>query len=149
MKKLDPPKKLASTADAMEQERDLHEAGFAAEYERLEAQLGAGMTSIVEVPFTHKTPATEENTEGHKRGLSNSKVLEDTVKDAQKEAEKTGGIVAAEIPVDISDLAGGSNDFETRSVLTTGHGDNGDSQTSYFFPPGKLASRILGRLFSN
>ncbi|KAF2244207.1 hypothetical protein BU26DRAFT_95883 [Trematosphaeria pertusa] len=136
MKKLAVPKKMGSTADAMERERDLNEAGFAAEYERLEAQLGAGMASIMEVPFTHQgAPPEQVAAHGHKRGLSNTQVADSAAKDAQKEAEKMGGIVAvAEVPVDISDLDGG-NDFETRSVLTTGRGDSSDAHTSYYFPP--------------
>ncbi|KAF2678416.1 hypothetical protein K458DRAFT_317018 [Lentithecium fluviatile CBS 122367] len=136
MKKFDPPKKDTSMADAMEQQRSLNEAGYAAEYERLEAQLGAGMNSVMEVPFTHHTSQSEAVPQrGHKRDLSSAQMVDNVVKDALKEAEKTGGIVAvADIPVDISDLDG-SNDFETRSVLTTGRSDNHEAQTSYFFPP--------------
>ena len=137
LKKIDKPNK-PTTADALEQQRDLHEAGYAAEYERLEAQLGAGMNSIMEVPFTHQAaqPVPLSERGHHKRDHANPQVGDTVVQDALKEAEKTGGIVAvADIPVDISDFAGGSNDFETRSVLTTGRGDNNEAQTSYFFPP--------------
>ncbi|PSN67274.1 hypothetical protein BS50DRAFT_588258 [Corynespora cassiicola Philippines] len=132
------PNKMTSAADAMEQERHLSEAGFAAEYERLESQLGAGMSSIMEVPFTHKdAPARQEASRGigHRRGLSSLDVPDNAANDAQKEAEKTGGIVAvSEIPVDISESFVGA-DLETRSVLTTGGADKDGSQTSYYFPP--------------
>jgi hypothetical protein len=128
--------KPTSMADALEQQRDLNEAGYAAEYERLEAQLGAGMNSIMEVPFTHQTAQPDPITERghHRRDPSNAHVGDSAMQDALKEAEKTGGIVAvADVPVDISDFAGGSTDFETRSVLTTGRGDN-EAQVSYVFP---------------
>ncbi|KAF2176621.1 hypothetical protein K469DRAFT_606471 [Zopfia rhizophila CBS 207.26] len=130
MKKFE-AKKVASTADSIQAERDLNEAGYAAEYERLEAQLGAGMTSVVEVPFSHQ-PQPEQKI-SHRRGLSG--VDATAREDAQKEAEKTGEIlaVAAEITVDISESFGGA-DFETRSVLTTGQADSDGSKTSYYFP---------------
>ncbi|KAF2473178.1 uncharacterized protein BDR25DRAFT_257399 [Lindgomyces ingoldianus] len=119
-----------SAADSIEQEHDANLAGYAAEYERLEAQLGAGMSSIVEVPFTHQVQL-EPKVTGHKRALSNVEVV---AQDAQKEAEKVGGIVAiADIPLDISDAFGDDN-FETRSVLTTGHENSDGSKTSYYFP---------------
>jgi len=135
MRKLDPPKSMSSTADAIEAERDINEAGFAAEYERLEAQLGAGMASVMEVPFTHQAAQPQqESSRGHKRGLSNSRIIEVA---AQKEAEKTGGIVAvAEITVDISDLASPGTEFDSRSALNAGQPDANESQTSYYFPPG-------------
>ncbi|KAJ4305448.1 hypothetical protein N0V90_000979 [Kalmusia sp. IMI 367209] len=135
MRPLDQPKNMASAADAMEAERDLNEAGYAAEYERLEAQLGAGMASVIEVPFTHSTAESGVDTaRGHRRGLSDSNIVDVVAKDAQEEAEKTGGIVAvAEIPVDISDLAGPGNDFDSRSALAPAHSDS--NETSYYFPP--------------
>ncbi|KAF1959497.1 hypothetical protein CC80DRAFT_489628 [Byssothecium circinans] len=137
MRELSRTKELASAADAIQQERNISEAGYAAEYERLEAQLGAGMASIVEVPFIGQVATPEANVgRGHRRGLSGSQAMQATIKDAQEEAEKTGDIVAvAEIPVDISGLTEDGNDFETRSVLTVGRPDNNESQTSYFFPP--------------
>ncbi|KAF1978644.1 hypothetical protein BU23DRAFT_450074 [Bimuria novae-zelandiae CBS 107.79] len=135
MRQFDQPKKSASAADAMEAERDLNEAGYAAEYERLEAQLGAGMASITEVPFSHTTThSVDEVARGHRRGVSESHIIDGVVKDAQEEAEKTGGIVAvAEIPVDISDLAGHANDFDSRTSLAPERGDK--NEMSYFFPP--------------
>lgn len=135
MKHFTHPKKMASAADALAAERHLNEAGYAAEYERLEAQLGAGMTSITEVPFTHTTShITEETIRGLKRGTSAAPIIDVVAKDAQEEAEKTGGIVAvAEIPVDISDLAGHGNDFDNRASLAPDRGDN--NEMSYFFPP--------------
>lgn len=96
MKKFE-SKKMASAADAMEQERDLNEAGYAAEFERLEAQLGAGMNSVMEIPFTHQPaqPASPEQGRGHRRGHSNVEVADAAAGEvAQQEAEKTGGIVA-------------------------------------------------------
>ncbi|KAF2016237.1 hypothetical protein BU24DRAFT_346513 [Aaosphaeria arxii CBS 175.79] len=122
--------KKQTVADGFEQQRQLNEAGYAAEFERLEAQLGAGMSSIVEVPFTHKPGAPEQKI-GHKRGISNSDFTANEA--AQQEAEKSGGIVAvADVPIDISDTFGGG-DFETRSALTINQNDDG-SKTSYYFP---------------
>ena len=135
MKLFDRPSNMARTADAIEAQRHLSEAGYAAEYERLEAQLGAGMMSITEVPFTH-TPlhTAEETTRGHRRGTPAAQIIDDVAKDAQEEAEKTGGIVAvAEITVDISDLAGHGNDFDSRASLAPDRGE--DNEMSYFFPP--------------
>jgi hypothetical protein len=131
------PKKSASAAEATEAERDLNEAGYAAEYERLEAQLGAGMASVTEVPFTHTTAQSAGDTaRGHRRGLSDSNTLDVVAKDAQKEAEKTGGIVAvAEIPFDISDMAGHGTDFDSRASLVFERSDN--NEMSYFFPAGQ------------
>lgn len=138
MKKFEPQKKLPSTADTREQVRDMNEAGYAAEFERLEAQLGAGMSSVIEKPFTH-TPTTQlqVRSPSHRRGLSGSEIVSAQSLEAQKEAEKSERIVAvAEIPVDISDFTAGS-DFDTRSIMTTdtGLGKNG-AETSYFFPQG-------------
>jgi hypothetical protein len=132
MKNFDPKKPL-SMADARQQEQDLNEAGYAAEFERLEAQLGAGMSSVIEVPFTHQpTEALQKPT--HKRGLSNVEAVDAAAsKTGQIEAEKTGGIVAvSDIPLDISEAFTG--DFETRSIMTTGHGNDEGTKTSYYFP---------------
>ncbi|KAF2644584.1 hypothetical protein P280DRAFT_390878 [Massarina eburnea CBS 473.64] len=136
MQRLNAPKKLACSGDAREQERHLNEAGYAAEYEQLESKLGAGMASIVEVPFTGQATLPEVTTgRGHQRRLSGTDPMIATIKDAQEEAEKTGDIVAvAEIPVDISGLTEDS-DFETRNVLTATRTDSGDPQKSYVFPP--------------
>ncbi|KAH7139247.1 hypothetical protein B0J11DRAFT_38849 [Dendryphion nanum] len=141
MKDFSAKKKNKSAADSIQHEQDLNEAGYAAEYERLEAQLGSGMASIVEVPFSHKTaeptvakPSHHHHHHHHKRGLS-STTPADTVAGgaAQQEAEKTGDIVAvADCPIDISDSFGGA-DFETRSVLTTNGNEDG-SKLSYYFP---------------
>ncbi|KAF2738113.1 hypothetical protein EJ04DRAFT_70778 [Polyplosphaeria fusca] len=129
------PKKM-SAADAREQERTMDEAGYAAEYERLEAQLGAGMSAIHEVPFTHDPKPEQKSIHGlgHKRGLSGVEMADAAARNTgQKEAEKTGGIVAvADIPIDISESYGGA-DFDSRSILTTSQVDDG-SKTSYFFP---------------
>jgi hypothetical protein len=97
------------------------------------------MSAIHEVPFTHKPkPAQESKRElGHKRGLSNVEMADAVARDTgQKEAEKTGGIVAvAEIPIDISESYGGA-DFDSRSILTSRQNDDG-ANTSYFFPEGR------------
>lgn len=84
-------KRLGSAAEEIQQEREMNEAAHAAEFEHLESQLGAGMTSISEVPFTYKGPDTGQTTD-HKRGLSDSR---EAGLAAQIEAQKTGGIVAA------------------------------------------------------
>ncbi|KAF2661167.1 hypothetical protein K491DRAFT_587874 [Lophiostoma macrostomum CBS 122681] len=139
MNKFEPlKKKKKSAADATQQERDLDEAGYAAEFERLEAQLGAGMTAVHEVPFTHKGATPDQSVGGHRRGLSSAKpVTVEAVAGevAQKEAEKTGGIVATEIPIDISESYVGG-DFETRSIFESrsGGGDEDGVKKSYYFP---------------
>ncbi|KAF2712655.1 hypothetical protein K504DRAFT_208399 [Pleomassaria siparia CBS 279.74] len=135
-------KTIQKTADARKQEQSANEASYAAEYERLEAQLGAGMTSVVEVPFTTQTSqpmqrsVTTRATAIHRRGASTDEDVANAAHtDALREAEKTGDIIAvADIPMDLSDF-GGAADFETLNVLTPGHTDNDASQTSYFFPP--------------
>lgn len=137
MKQLGQPKKILSAADAIEAERDLNEAGYAAEFERLEAQLGVGMAAVTEVPFAHSTtPSRNDSARGHRRGISDTNVVNVVAKDAQEKAEKTGGIVAiAEIPIDISDMAIQGNAFNSRASLVFEH-DNVDEK-SYFFPQGK------------
>lgn len=138
MGSFDYPKKASTTANASEQHRDFSEAGYAAEYERLESQvgLGAGMKSIFEKPFTH-VPATmgPGSYTRQPRGDHDASLTASQAQNAQEEAEKTGDIVAvAGITVDISDSFGGS-DFETRSMMTSSaHHDKGEAQKSYFFP---------------
>ncbi|KAF1932866.1 uncharacterized protein M421DRAFT_53848 [Didymella exigua CBS 183.55] len=131
-------KKVDGTASASEQHYDFSEAGYAAEYERLESQvgLGAGMKSIFEKPFTHVPAPTGPGSYARQsRGEPNADITVSQARNAQEEAEKTGGIVAvAEIPVDISDSFGGT-DFETRSMLTSSsHHGKSEAQKSYFFP---------------
>jgi len=149
-----PPGGATSIADARAQEQSFTEASHAAEYERLEAQLGAGMTSIVEVPFTHQSlqperpadrglsPGRSPGRSGRSPGRSPVRALrshyravsadEDATNlahaDALMEAEKTGDIIA----IDISGLEG--SDVDTQSVLNAGR-EHDASQTSYFFPP--------------
>ena len=138
MKKFEPQKRTLHAADAMERERDLNEAGYAAEFERLEAQLGAGMSSIVEKPFTHESVQPEHGSGvRYQRILSKSEIVNAQKMDAQKEAEKTSKIVAvAEIPVDISETFAGG-DFEARSMMANRtDGNKNEAQTSYYFPPG-------------
>jgi flagellar basal body-associated protein FliL len=130
--------RIDSTEDA--KERDRNEASHAAEFESLEAQLGAGMTSILQKPFTH-TPIKPipGSFPGHRRILSASEVADAHAKDAQIEANKTNKMVAvAEVPYDMSDFTAGS-DFDARSTLTDDTGLAKDSsQTSYFFPEGEF-----------
>jgi hypothetical protein len=138
MKNFELRKKPPTAPEALEQNRDLNEAGYAAEFERLEAQLGAGMTSIIEKPFIY-SPAQQE-LGSHTKQDRTSPIANDATsqaESAQKEAEKTGDIVAvAEIPVDISDPFGG--DFEARSMIFSKSGLNkNEAETSYFFPPGR------------
>lgn len=141
MKKFEPQKKMTSVVETREQERDMNEAGYAAEFDRLEAQLGAGMNTIYEKPFIYNgTPVAQLQVKspGHKRGPSGSEIITAQAQEAQKEAEKTERIVAvADIPVDISDFTAGS-DFDTRSIMTadTGLAKN-EAETSYFFPQGE------------
>jgi hypothetical protein len=137
MKDFGSQKKSATAPEALEQSRDLNEAGLAAEFERLEAQLGAGMNSIIEKPFTHSPARREPGPHaGHNRDSSKTRAETTRAENAQEEAEKTGDIVAvAGIPVDISDSFG---DFDTRSMLTTSTTlDKNEPETSYFFPPGE------------
>jgi hypothetical protein len=136
MSKFEPQRKMAGATGGREQERDLNEAGYAAEFERLEALLGSGMTSIVEKPFTH-TPivSLQTGSPGHKQRRTGAEIVSAQAAEAQKEAEKTERIVAvADIPVDISDFHAGS-DFDSRSIMTddTGLAKNA-AETSYFFP---------------
>jgi hypothetical protein len=138
MRQIDPSRSPRSTRDFTEQQQDLSEAGYVAEYERLESQagLGAGMKSIFERPFTHiPAPVGPGSYARQPRGEPVADITIIQARNAQEEAEKTGGIVAvAEIPVDISDSFGGA-DFETRSMLTSSaHHDKGEAQKSYFFP---------------
>lgn len=129
-----------SNIAASEQQRHLSEAGFAAEYERLEGQLGAGMSSITERPFVHNpTPIGPGSYARQPRGNPNAHVTVIQARNAQEEAEKTGDIVAvAEVPVDISDSFGGS-DFEARSMVASSTQDGKDgAQKSYFFPEGRF-----------
>ncbi|KAH6616636.1 hypothetical protein C7974DRAFT_48621 [Boeremia exigua] len=123
-------KKTPSAAVAVE---DLSEAGYAAEYERLESQLGAGMNSITERPFEHRpAPVGPGSYARQPRSDPNPDMTVVQARNAQEEAEKTGDIVAiAEIPVDISDSFGGG-DFETRSMISGPSRDG--NQKSYFFP---------------
>jgi hypothetical protein len=147
MKNFEPQTKLVSAADARERERDLNEAGHVAEFERLEAQLGSGMTSILQKPFTHTPAQPLQGTDtSHRRQLSSSEIANVQAKDAQTEAEKTGGIVAvAEVPIDISDFAA-DIDFDRRSSSATAATSlaRDEAQKSYFFPPGKLFKRSNG-----
>jgi hypothetical protein len=131
-------KKMKNAADSTDAEQQLLQAGFAAEYDRLEAQpkgsnvLGLGMGSVIEAPFVHHPGPVHQ----HRRNPSN--IDSSSRKEAQEAAEKTGEILAvAEVPLmDISGLDG--NEYETRSVLNAGGGGgDGPSKTSYYFPPGK------------
>ena len=133
------PNTLQDSIDIKEQ-RDINEAGYAAEYERLEAkvQLGAGMSSITERPFTYDPTSIGTGSYSRQPGgipNTNNTVLQ--ARDAQEEAEKTGGIVAvAEIPVDISESFSGG-DFETRSMMaSSAYPRKDEAQKSYFFPKG-------------
>lgn len=136
MKKFDAQNKSANATVRTEHVPDMDEAGYAAEFERLEAQLGSGMSSVVEKPFTYEpSAALQAKSPSHKRGPSTSDPLSAQAAEAQKEAEKTGDIVAvADIPVDISDFHAGS-DFDTRSIMTADTSlTKKEAVTSYFFP---------------
>ncbi|KAG9192843.1 hypothetical protein G6011_11577 [Alternaria panax] len=138
MKKFEAQSMGYGTYGAREGDQSIAEAGHAAEYERLEAQLGAGMTSILHNPFTH-TPAgpVPGFFPGHRRVLSKANVADDQAKKAQDKAEKTGQVVAVatDVPVDISEFTGVARDFESMSSLTAEAGlIRSDAQTSYFFP---------------
>lgn len=129
-------------AEATTRAQELNEAAHVAEFESLEAQLGAGMTSIFHKPFTH-TPAgpVPGYFPGHRRILSADDRAEEQAKEAQVEAEKTGQVVAvsAEVPIDISDFAGFARDFESMRSLTAEAGlIRKGEETSYFFPEGEL-----------
>ncbi|KAL7779860.1 hypothetical protein CFE70_009877 [Pyrenophora teres f. teres 0-1] len=124
--------------------RDMNEASHAAEFEKLESQLGAGMTSILHKPFTH-TPSgpVPGFFPGHRRILSASDIANAEAKNAQVEAEKTGQVVAVatEIPVDISDFTAVTRDFDSMSSLSAGLVKK-DAETSYFFPKGDASDEI-------
>lgn len=136
--------------EATKRAEELDEATHAAEFESLEAQLGAGMTSIFHKPFTH-TPAgpVAGDFPGHRRILSADDVAEEQAKEAQVEAEKTGQVVAvsAEVPIDISDFEGFARDFDAMRSLTAEAGlIRKGAETSYFFPDGMIL-RATFRLF--
>jgi hypothetical protein len=136
MRNFEPQKEIASAAGGRGQEPDLNEAGYAAEFERLEAQLGSGMTSVVEKPFTHTPVASfQAISPSQKQRQTGAELMSAQAAEAQMEAEKTERIVAvADIRVDISDFHAGS-DFDSRSIMTadTGLAKN-ERETSYFFP---------------
>ncbi|KAI4668854.1 uncharacterized protein J4E78_002682 [Alternaria triticimaculans] len=124
--------------EGQERDRDMDEASHAAEFERLEAQLGAGMTSVLHVPFEH-TPAgpVPGFFPGHRRILTRADVVDEQAKKAQDEAETTGKVVAvaADVPVDISEFTGVARDFDSMRNLTAEAGlISSGAQTSYFFP---------------
>ncbi|KAI8936941.1 hypothetical protein NX059_006169 [Plenodomus lindquistii] len=123
--------------DGKNGEADIQEASHAAEFERLEAQLGAGMTSILQKPFTHDAVQLSHGSNGEIcRGLSESELAYIKAKNAQKEADTKGDIVAiADIPIDISDSIAGT-DFDRRSSVMTAESSlaGKQAQTSYFFP---------------
>ncbi|KAF1830765.1 hypothetical protein BDW02DRAFT_85781 [Decorospora gaudefroyi] len=123
--------------EATERARDMREASHAAEFDSLEAQLGGGMTSVLHKPFTHTpTRPVPGDFPGHRRILSSSEIADAQARKAQDEAEKTGQVVAAEVPVDLSDFAGVARDFDSMSTLTTETGlVKDEAQTSYYFPP--------------
>jgi hypothetical protein len=135
MKRLEAQSNMADSKDTSEQSRDISEASHAAEFE-----LGAGMTSILHKPFIYTPPGPIPGEfPGHRRILSSSEIADAQAKNAQKEAEKTGQVVAvaAETPFDISEFAGVARDFDSMSTLTAEAGlVKDEAQTSYFFPPG-------------
>lgn len=151
MKTLEGQSKEHDTHEARESDQDINEASHAAEYERLEAQLGAGMTSILHHPFTH-TPAGSVPGffPGHRRILSRADVADEQAKKAQDKAEKTGQVVAvaADVPIDISEFTGVARDFDSMTSLTAEAGlIRSDAQTSYFFPEGGYSIRTLMHRF--
>lgn len=83
------PRGAERTEASPQQARDFSEAGYAAEYERLEAKLFGGMSSIVEVPFTHR-PVDSGRGGGHVSAVSSA----EAAAAGQREAEKRGDIVA-------------------------------------------------------
>lgn len=130
----------------LNRERDLNEASHAAEFDGLEAQLGAGMMSILQKPFTYTPEPVQQSNIKHNRYKSVEVATSFQAKDAQVEAEKTGGIVA--VPFDISDSAAGS-EFDRRSSMATASTSlaKDETQTSYYFPDGVLLSdRMLDDL---
>ncbi|KAB2102910.1 hypothetical protein AG0111_0g8877 [Alternaria gaisen] len=138
MKAFEAQSREQGTRTAREGDHNIDEAGHAAEYERLEAQLGAGMTSVLHNPFTH-TPAgpVPGDFPGHRRILSKADVADEQAKKAQDKATKTGQVVAVatDVPVDISEFARVARDFDSMNSLTAEAGlIRSDAQTSYFFP---------------
>jgi hypothetical protein len=119
----------------------LSEAGYAAEYERLESELGAGMNSITERPFTYTAMPVAPGTYARR---PNSEPLQ--AHNAQEVAEKTGDIVAvSDIPVDISDSFGGGH-FETQNMVAGSiPAATNESQKSYYFPEGCCFVLFLDR----
>ncbi|KAF2743108.1 hypothetical protein M011DRAFT_461908 [Sporormia fimetaria CBS 119925] len=109
-------------AGSSQRERDIDEAGFAAEYHRLEAQLGAGMTSILEVPFTQR------------EGTQSQSCVPVA---AQIRAEQTNTVVAVpEVVMDNNEPSGLDLESLEGRGLTRGLDQIQPSSTkSYYFPP--------------
>ncbi|KAF3002015.1 hypothetical protein E8E13_008412 [Curvularia kusanoi] len=122
--------KASGTVRIIQEGQNLSEAGYAAEYERLESELGAGMNSITERPFTYTAMPVAPGTYARR---PNSEPLQ--AHNAQEVAEKTGDIVAvSDIPVDISDSFGGGH-FETQNMVAGSiPAATNESQKSYYFP---------------
>lgn len=133
MKRLEPQVRSLDATDANRREHDLNEASHAAEFERLEAQLGAGMMSVLQKPFTHTPEPVQRSATRHGRQKLAEEAANSQAKDAQSEAEKTGGIVA--VPFDISESIAGS-DFDRRTSLASSSIAlaKGETETSYYFP---------------
>jgi hypothetical protein len=148
MKRLEAQSRTADSKDGNERDRDLNEASHAAEFE-----LGAGMNSILHKPFVYIPPGpTPGEFPGHRRILSSSEIADAQAKKAQKEAEKTGQVVAvaADTPFDISDFAGVARDFDSMSTLIAEAGlVKDEAQTSYFFPPGGHGSTWTMNYYAN
>jgi hypothetical protein len=147
MKTFGAQSKTQDTYEARGYDRDMNEASHAAEFERLEAQLGAGMTSIRHSPLTHTpTGPLPGFFPGHRRILSKADVADEQAKKAQDKAEKTGQVVAvaADVPIDISEFTGVARDFDSMNSLTAEAGlIRSDAQTSYFFPEGDYFVRMF------
>lgn len=116
---------------------DVTVAGLMAEFHRLEAEprsqgaIGEGMSTILDTPFgePQRIPSTR-----HRRELSDVEAR-NAAEEAQKHAEKTGGIVAVtEIPAfDLSHFEGGAP--ESRDVLKDAADEGKGDLKSYYFPP--------------
>ncbi|OCK86292.1 hypothetical protein K432DRAFT_284962 [Lepidopterella palustris CBS 459.81] len=131
-----PPTKMKSAADSIASERELSEAGLAAEFDRLESQgkpgmLGGGMVSVIEAPFVHH-PGPEHQAGGHRRGASYVEAA--ARQEAQRAAEKAGEILAvSDINMDISNLGGA--EYDTISMMNSTTDGSPPAKTSYYFPP--------------
>jgi hypothetical protein len=140
-KRLEAQWRTAHNKDTVERTQHMNKASHTTDFD-----LGAGMTSILHKPFIYAPlgPVPGEFL-GHRRILSSSEIADAQAKNAQKEVEKTGQVVAvaAGTPFDTSWFAGVARDFDSMSTLIAKAGlVEDEAQNSYYFLLGKPGSTL-------